>query len=299
MQQVEITERVLAAKAKAPRVTQMALEQNIIAEHYFTAYEGRMGAVVEGTYESVGSKAGTDLDLESLKRLTFCVLVLANGYTVHGVSACASLENFNQDIGRSIARKNAVDQIWPLMDYELKTKLLHNEMMESEDLLGAALSDLTTITFGTPGLIGPQFAKLILDELVPQSVESNEDIARVCHEANRSWCEMNEDHSQLPWEEAPQWQRDSAIAGVMFLRANPDAGDSATHDSWAAQKIAEGWTYGEVKDPGAKTHPCLVPFEELPHAQQFKDKLFRSIVRSSLSPALTPASQRKTELKVV
>lgn len=242
---MNVTEEVLAQKAKAPRVTLAALEQNIIAEHYFTAYEGRMGSVVEGTYESIGREAGTDRDLDSLKLLTFCVLVLANGYTVHGVSACASPENFNQEIGQSIARKNAVDQIWPLMGYELKTRLLNEEPVEF-------------------------------------TMEDAAEIARTCHEANRSWCEMNGDLSQLPWDQAPDWQKDSAIAGVMFLIENPDAGDSATHDSWSAQKIADGWTYGEVKDPEAKTHPCLVPFEELPHAQQFKDKLFRSIVLSSL-----------------
>lgn len=103
-------------------------------------------------------------------------------------------------------------------------------------------------------------------------------IAAVCHEANRAWCEFQGDTSQVPWNEAPEWQRQSAIAGVQFVMANPDAGDSASHDSWSRQKVAEGWVFGGAKDAEAKTHPCLVPFDQLPPEQQFKDRLFRTIV---------------------
>lgn len=113
------------------------------------------------------------------------------------------------------------------------------------------------------------------------TLEAAESIAESCHEANRAWCAYNGDFSQLPWAEAPEWQRQSAIMGVHFLYDNPDAGDSATHDSWSAAKVADGWVYGEVKDADAKTHPCLVPFEELPADQQFKDKLFRTIATAA------------------
>jgi len=106
-------------------------------------------------------------------------------------------------------------------------------------------------------------------------------LARVCHEANRAWCEYNGDTSQPAWEDAPKWQQDSAIAGVRFVVGNPDAGDSASHESWMREKVTDGWVYGEVKDPEAKTHPCMVPFEELPPEQQFKDRLFRTIVLST------------------
>lgn len=105
-------------------------------------------------------------------------------------------------------------------------------------------------------------------------------IARICHEANRAWCSANGDPSQVAWEEAPTWQRDSAIKGVEFALANPDAPDSAQHDAWMADKIADGWVYGEMKDAAAKTHPCLVPFDQLPPEQQIKDRLFRNIVRT-------------------
>ena len=107
-------------------------------------------------------------------------------------------------------------------------------------------------------------------------------VARVAHEANRAWCAANGDMTQLGWDDAPGWQRDSAINGVLFHIENPEAGDSASHDSWAAERVAAGWVYGEVKAPDATppTHPCLVPFADLPKVQQVKDALFRAIVHA-------------------
>jgi len=90
------------------------------------------------------------------------------------------------------------------------------------------------------------------------------DIAKICHEANKALCESVLDFSQVSWEQAPEWQRDSAILGVNFVRDNPDAPESATHDCWCKVKLEAGWVYGEIKDPDALTHPCLVPFEDLP-----------------------------------
>lgn len=105
-------------------------------------------------------------------------------------------------------------------------------------------------------------------------------IARICHEANKAWCEANGDTSQKSWDQAEQWQRDSAVKGVEFKLSNPDAGDSAQHEAWSSDKIADGWVYGEVKDAKKKTHPCLVPFNQLPEFQQKKDKLFCAIVEA-------------------
>ncbi len=107
-------------------------------------------------------------------------------------------------------------------------------------------------------------------------------IARMCHETNRAWCELNGDTSQQPWIHSPSWQRESARAGVEFVIANPDAGDAAQHDSWMAAKLADGWAYGETKDALAKTHPCIVPFDQLPPVQQMKDRLFRAVVKALL-----------------
>jgi hypothetical protein len=109
-------------------------------------------------------------------------------------------------------------------------------------------------------------------------------IAQIAHEVNRAWCEYQGDNSQPSWDDAPEWQQTSAINGVTFHATNPDAGANASHNSWMAEKVQAGWVYGEVKDPDASppTHPCLVPFEELPRDQQFKDVLFRTICRAAL-----------------
>lgn len=105
-------------------------------------------------------------------------------------------------------------------------------------------------------------------------------IAEVCHEANRAYCLGLGDTSQPLWADAPDWQKDSAVNGVIFHLENPDAGDNASHENWLAEKRATGWKYGPVKDPDKKEHPCFVPFEDLPVEQQAKDRLFRSIVHA-------------------
>ena len=105
-------------------------------------------------------------------------------------------------------------------------------------------------------------------------------IAMVCHAANKAWCEANGDNSQKNWEEAEDWQKDSAILGVQFKMNNPDAGHDAQHNSWMESKVSDGWVFGEVKDAEKKTHPCLVAFDKLPQFQQKKDALFVSIVEA-------------------
>lgn len=105
-------------------------------------------------------------------------------------------------------------------------------------------------------------------------------VARICHEANRAYCASQGDHSQPTWEDAPQWQRESAINGVVFHVQNPEAGPAGSHENWLKVKTADGWVYGEVKDPEAKTHPCCVPYDQLPAEQQVKDYIFVGIVHS-------------------
>lgn len=104
-------------------------------------------------------------------------------------------------------------------------------------------------------------------------------IARVCHEVNKSYCEALGDMSQPSWEDAPQWQKDSAVMGV-DLHCDNDVGPEASHMSWMAQKVADGWVYGAYKDPENKRHHCIVPFASLPQAQQAKDFIFRAVVHA-------------------
>lgn len=105
-------------------------------------------------------------------------------------------------------------------------------------------------------------------------------IATICHEANRAYCKTIGDDSQPPWDEAPEWQKQSACNGVCFHLENPDAGPPGSHENWLKDKIAAGWVYGETKDPEAKTHPCMVQYDELPQEQRLKDAIFVGIVHA-------------------
>lgn len=115
------TEQLIQEKGlTAPRVTPDDIKDNISSEHYFTARDGVVGVELDAGL--IDEASGTQTH-ESLSLLTFCVLVLKNGFTVTGESACASPENFNAEIGRKVARQNAEQKIWPLMGYHLKQKL--------------------------------------------------------------------------------------------------------------------------------------------------------------------------------
>ena len=118
-QQVEQLEKAIkvAGANVAPRVTMADIEANVEAEVYF---RGDEAAQIPGNVPAM-----TDFreKFAQLGCLTFCVLILKNGFTVTGESACASPENFNAEIGRKIARQNAIDKVWPLLGYELRTKL--------------------------------------------------------------------------------------------------------------------------------------------------------------------------------
>lgn len=109
---------------------------------------------------------------------------------------------------------------------------------------------------------------------------NTENIARVCHEVNRAYCLALGDTSQPAWEDAPQWQKESAMMGVQLHTNNPDAGPQASHESWMAQKLADGLEYGPTKDPEAKRHPCICPFDMLSREQQAKDFIFRAVVHA-------------------
>jgi len=105
--------------------------------------------------------------------------------------------------------------------------------------------------------------------------------AEAAHEANRIYCASIGDASQVPWKEAPVWQRESAIEGVRTALGG--ATPEEQHEAWCASKRRDGWTVGPVKDPAKKEHPCLVPYAELPPEQRAKDALYLAVVRGMVA----------------
>ncbi|MFQ2755845.1 Gp49 family protein [Aeromonas caviae] len=118
MSDQQIEQMIQEKGLNAPRVTPQRIEDVIASEHYFTAGQGVSGEVSSRDEQPYQFCYESSLDL-----LTFCVLVLKNGFTVTGESACASPENFDPEVGRKAARQNAVNKIWALEGYLLKQAL--------------------------------------------------------------------------------------------------------------------------------------------------------------------------------
>lgn len=112
--------------------------------------------------------------------------------------------------------------------------------------------------------------------------------AEACHEANRIYCESIGDFSQSAWAGAADWQKESCVAGVAAVFEGAIANPGDAHRAWLEHKVADGWTYGPEKDADRKTHPCLVPFDQLPAEQQRKDVIFVSLARAMLAGLTTP-----------
>lgn len=107
--------------------------------------------------------------------------------------------------------------------------------------------------------------------------------AELAHEVNRAYCEAIGDYTQVLFKISPDWQQESAVMGVLKIATGDTKKPSDSHESWLAQKEADGWKYGPVKDPEKKEHHCMVPFHELPASQQAKDHLFFHTVTTFLS----------------
>jgi hypothetical protein len=112
-----------------------------------------------------------------------------------------------------------------------------------------------------------------------------EQIAKIAHEVNRAYCLAIGDNSQLAWEDAPQWQRDSAINGVKFHAENPNTTPENSHENWMKEKVADGWVWGPFKNPDKKQHPCMVNYTLLPKDQRIKDHLFLAVCRAAIAKA--------------
>ncbi|WP_084299838.1 Gp49 family protein [Microvirgula aerodenitrificans] len=137
MNDQQIEQEIQAKGLTAPRITPADIESNIDTEIYFTADHGIEGALAKMELHARHQGGG---HVGSLRLLTFCVLVLKNGFTVTGESACASPENFDTELGRKIARENAIAKVWPLMGYELRTQLSRPVLTEAD-----AIADLNGI----------------------------------------------------------------------------------------------------------------------------------------------------------
>lgn len=107
----QIEQEIQAKGLTAPRVTGADIDAEIVGEYYASG---------SGAFSNNSMPAS---HIHTLHLLTFCVLVLRNGFTVTGESACASPENFNAEIGRKIARENAIAKVWPLLGFRLRDKL--------------------------------------------------------------------------------------------------------------------------------------------------------------------------------
>jgi hypothetical protein len=145
---------------EGPRITQAAIEDQIVSEHFFTAEEGVVGA---------GSHAPA-----ALKLLTFCVLVMKNGYTVVGKAGVASPNNFVREIGEKFAREDAIRQVWPLLGYQLKTELHRIETLEDE-ALGEALTRMTAHRLGNSNVFRPEDAENILCHFTGKGTDDSEE----------------------------------------------------------------------------------------------------------------------------
>ncbi len=111
-----------------------------------------------------------------------------------------------------------------------------------------------------------------------------EQTAKVCHQANKAYCEANQDFSQSNWEDADDNIKASAIKGVQYFIDNPGSNMPADmHESWTEAKLADGWVYGETKDLKTKTHPNLVEYEELNVVERKKDYLFCAICSTCMA----------------
>lgn len=168
-----------------------------------------------------------------------------------------------------------------------KEHLLVKRMIAEEESIEAAL-------FKEPGHLLPKDDGMIihnakLDGSPAYSTFDLDLIARTCHEANRV-LQLAHDDEQVsyPWHLASDEQKESSIDGVK--KALDGATAMELHEAWARRKLADGWVFGETKDEGIRTHPCLVPYDKLPEEQRIKDHMFRAIVKSFKIDAQEKAS---------
>lgn len=169
----------------------------------------------------------------------------------------------------------------------LTVRLTTSQHMALLDLLGEAVRRVaagegTEVYIDCTNNIETTPADL-LNAVIQSPLGAVERIARVAHEVNRAYCQALGDTSQPAWEDAPDWQKNSAIGSVNNVLEDPAMTPERQHQLWLAHKEHDGWTYGPVKDPSAKQHPCFVSYGQLPLEQRAKDYLACAVVRALAS----------------
>lgn len=125
----------------------------------------------------------------------------------------------------------------------------------------------------------PSHFTLTKEEIMNMTEQQIINVAKICHEANKAYCESLGDNSQVHWDEAPENIKQSAINGVENYMSGKITSSIASHENWLEFKHKDGWVYGEVKNVEKKIHPCMVDYYSLPLEQQKKDELFFAICR--------------------
>lgn len=180
---------------------------------------------------------------------TICNLRLKNGFTVRGESACVDPANYNKALGEKLAYEDAINNLWPLMGFALKDRLYRNNQSRQKEIKEASV------------LIAAQTA----------------------HEINRQFQLYNQEiNPSVPWELATDAIKQSAISGMRAILSEPNLTSEELHDKWYQHKLEQGYTYGIKKDDELKTHPCMLPYWELPEDQRFKDRLFKTVAKCLL-----------------
>jgi hypothetical protein len=147
---------------------------------------------------------------------------------------------------------------------------------EAAATIGKAVVDhVASTSKDRPEQTKGQKIRELSEELTTEQIER---IAYICHETNRAYCKSLGDNSQVKWADAPAWQKQSAIAGVI-KHLNGHLNAESSHNSWMEQKLRDGWTYGPTKDADKKQHPSLLPYDSLSLEEKLKDHLFGAIVR--------------------
>lgn len=311
MSSEQATQQEIRDKGKtAPRITPEMLDAQIAG--YITARVSDIFKDVPG--------------YSALQCLTICIITTKNGFTLVGKSACASPENFDHDLGVKIAYEDARKQLWALEGYQLRTNLTAAPIFGASALrdVGDAPSNAAAETIAdttdykalyetTREVSSENYASLqsaiaeiqrlrtlvdpsaaTQEPAIPATGITIEDIGKAAHAINTALCAAFGDTSHKPWDETPENIRNSIINGVALHVVDPLLSPAASHESWMAQKVVEGWKYGKKKDFENKTHPCFLPYDKLSDQMKSKDYVFKAVV-TDMAPQLSADERASAE----